>query len=76
MSIEHVSIVDNNKIKNHQQLNLMYNVPYLIVIGEGNDGATNPKNHGGMNFTMCVCVRVSLIWIVPCIHKILPAKFE
>jgi hypothetical protein len=27
----------------------------LIVIRKGDDGATNPKNHGGMDFTMCVC---------------------
>jgi hypothetical protein len=29
----------------------------LIVIRKGDDGATNPKDHGGMDFTMCVCDR-------------------
>jgi hypothetical protein len=26
----------------------------LIVIRKGDDGATDPKDHGGMDFTMCV----------------------
>jgi hypothetical protein len=29
----------------------------LIVIRKGDDGATDPKDHGGMDFTMCVCDR-------------------
>jgi hypothetical protein len=41
------------------------------VIRKGDDGATDPQNHGRMNLTMRVCVRVGLIWIVPGIDKIL-----
>lgn len=44
---------------------------YLIVIGKGDNGTTNPQNHRGMDLTMRVCIRIGLLRIVPGIHKIL-----
>ena len=41
------------------RISLRTKFKYLIVIGEWNDGCTDPKDHGGMDFTMGVCRTVN-----------------
>lgn len=44
---------------------------YLVVIWKGNDGSAHTEYQGWVDLTMCIGIRISLIWLVSCIYEIL-----
>lgn len=41
------------------------------MIGKGNDRSTNTQYQGRVDLTVCVGIRISLLWLIPCIYEIL-----